>query len=70
MSDYIKVEGATHLYRDESSQAIVSTDIEQWRLAKRRKEIFKNQINEINTLKEEMGEIKSLLTELMGKLSG
>ena len=49
MSDYIKVEGATHLYRDESSQAIVSTDIEQWRLAKRRKEIFRNQVNEINT---------------------
>jgi len=70
MDNYLKVEGTTNLYRDGDSQAIVSTDMEQWRLAKKRKEIFVKQKNEINNIKEEIGEIKSLIKDLLEKVSG
>ena len=56
----VKVDGHSKLERDESSHAIVNTDMEQYRLAKKRKEVFHNQKNEINTLKEEVSEIKGL----------
>ena len=52
MSEFVKVEGHSSLLRDEESTAIVSTDINAWRLQKRRKEVFKSQVNEINNLKE------------------
>jgi|TARA_B110001452_G_scaffold202119_1_gene172189 uncharacterized protein YaaR (DUF327 family) len=66
----VKVEGHSKLERDESSHAIVNTDMEQYRLAKKRKEVFHNQKNEINTLKEEVSEIKGLLQNILGKLNG
>ena len=56
MSD-IKVEGHTHLVRDEESHAIVNSDVETYRLTMRRREIMKVK-GEINTLKNEVGEIK------------
>jgi hypothetical protein len=37
MSEYVKVEGHTSLVRDENSTAIVSTDIQAWRLQKKKK---------------------------------
>ena len=64
----IRVEGHSDLERDESSGAIVNTNIEQWKLAKLRKQRFKQQrTSEINNLKEEVSEIKSMLTQLMEK---
>jgi len=66
----IRVEGHSDLERDESSGAIVNTNIEQWKLAKLRKQRFKQQASEINNLKEEVSEIKSMLTQLMEKVSG
>ena len=38
----IKVEGHTHLERDESSHAIINTDIEQYRLTMRRREVYRS----------------------------
>ena len=66
----VRVEGHSDLERDESSGAIVNTNIEQWKLAKLRKQRFKQQASEINNLKEEVSEIKSMLTQLMEKVSG
>jgi hypothetical protein len=70
MSEYAQVEGHSNLKRDEESSAIVNTDIEQWKLAKQRKIRFQNQANEINNLKGEVGEIKELLHDILGKLNG
>tara|TARA_Y100001951_G_scaffold85312_1_gene75174 strand:+ start:2164 stop:2364 length:201 start_codon:yes stop_codon:yes gene_type:complete len=64
----IKVEGHTHLVRDESSHAIVNTDVETFKLTMRRRQIMQSQRNEINNLKDEMTEIKQLLTNVLEKL--
>tara|TARA_B100001989_G_C24100504_1_gene251460 strand:+ start:210 stop:413 length:204 start_codon:yes stop_codon:yes gene_type:complete len=63
----IKVEGHSHLVRDEESHAIINTDVEQYRLTMRRRQIMQTQRDEINSLKEDMAEIKSLLRGLVNK---
>jgi|TARA_B100000212_G_C26903926_1_gene334872 uncharacterized membrane protein YgaE (UPF0421/DUF939 family) len=63
----IKVEGHTHLIRDEESHAIINTDVEQYRLTMRRRQMLRTQRDEINSLKNDMSEIKSLLKELINK---
>ena len=70
MSEYVKVEGHSSLLRDEHSTAIVSNDTNSYELYKKRKESFKIQKNEINTLKNEVGEIKQILLTLMDKVNG
>ena len=67
---YEKVEGHSELVRDEMSHAIINTDVEQYRLVVRRRELMKSQKNEINTLKQEVTEIKFLLKEMIEKLHG
>ena len=69
MSEFIKVEGHTSLLRDEESTAIVSTDIQAWRLQKRRKEMFLSQRNEINSLRDEVQDVKFLLKEILEKIN-
>ena len=61
MKQYINVEGHSDIVREESSQAIINTDTEQYRLTMRRRQLMRNQKEEINTLKEEVTEIKNLL---------
>ena len=63
----IKVEGHAHLVRDEESHAIINTDVEQYRLTMRRRQMLRTQRDEINSLKNDMSEIKSLLKELINK---
>ena len=63
----IKVEGHTHLIRDEESHAIINTDVEQYRLTMKRRQMLRTQRDEINSLKNDMSEIKSLLKELINK---
>ena len=63
----IKVEGHTHLIRDEESHAIINTDVENYRLTMKRRQILSTQRDEINSLKNDMSEIKSLLKELINK---
>jgi|TARA_B100000768_G_scaffold168893_1_gene174098 hypothetical protein len=63
----IKVEGHSHLYREETSHAIINTDIEQYRLHKVRKQRFLHQKDEINTLKSEVTEMKLMLQQLLDR---
>ena len=64
----MKVEGHSNLIRDEHSSAIVSTDYNWYLAVKKRRELQNKTTEDINTLKEEMGEIKNLLSDLIEKL--
>ena len=61
---YLKVEGYENLYRDSSTGAIINTDKPP---SKNFSKQFSNTLNDINTLKEEMSEIKKLLGEIVEK---
>ena len=72
MSDYIKVQGYSNLVRDTNSHAIINKDKNAYNLAKRRAEEAQKQRDEIrgasreiNNLKCEMHEIKSMLKTLL-----
>ena len=74
MSDYKPVEGHTDLIRDVHSKAIINTNKGAYIAAVQRKKIMQQQkdelrdaTREINTLKCEMHEIKSLLIKLVEK---
>ena len=65
----IPVNGHKHLYRDEKSGAIVSTDSQGYLRYKKLKEQKKYQDNEIEKLRSDVDEIKLLLRELINKSS-
>ena len=74
MTDYLKVEGHEHLLREVGSKAIVNTNryayiaaVERSRNAQKQKDELRDATREINTLKSEMHEIKSLLLQLVEK---
>lgn len=59
---YIKVKGHENLYRDPQTGAIVNTDIPPKKSLSKQ---FNTAIEDINNLKDEVFEIKSLLKELI-----
>jgi len=63
---YLKVEGHENLYRDITTGAIVNTDKPAPRNFSR---TFNNALEDINTLKEELSEIKLLLREIVRNAS-
>ena len=74
MTDYLKVEGHEHLIREVGSKAIVNTNryayiaaVERSRNAQKQKDELRDATREINILKSEMHEIKSLLLQLVEK---
>tara|TARA_B100000963_G_scaffold279334_1_gene247780 strand:+ start:338 stop:565 length:228 start_codon:yes stop_codon:yes gene_type:complete len=74
MSDYIKVQGYSGLVRDTRSNAVINKDKNAYNIAKRRAEEAQRQrdeirgaTREINNLKCEMHEIKSMLKTLLDK---
>ena len=74
MSDYLKVEGYSNLVRDTKTNAIVNTDKTAYQMAKRRaadaqrqRDEIRNASREINNIKCEMHEIKSMLKTLLDK---
>lgn len=68
---YIKVDGHQNLYRDERSGAIVNFDEISYQqyisMKENKKRIKDKQKNEIEILKNEVNEIKSLLLELLNE---
>jgi len=72
MSAKLKVEGHEHLVRDVNSGAIVNTNVTEYQLYMKRVRSREQQgdqirsaVKEINTLKAELREIKSLIKELV-----
>ena len=74
MSEYIKVQGYNSLVRDTRTNAVINKDKNAYSIAKRRAEEAQRQrdeirgaTREINNLKCEMHEIKSMLKTLLDK---
>ena len=78
MSDnHRKVEGETDLVRDMNSHAIINRNkgaydiaVKRAKAAQEQRDQIRDTTREINSLKCEMHEIKSLLKELVGKQHG
>lgn len=73
----IKVKDNPHLARDEYSKAIINTDTRGYESymntrerMKRQQELLLNNTQEIQSLKEDVSEIKNLLEQLVIKLQG
>ena len=71
---HIKVEGYSEYVREEKSHAIINTDttgyvgyMQMMENKKKQKDQLRDAVREINTLKCEMHEIKSLLMQLMDR---
>ena len=72
MTEFVKVEGNTDLARDTHSSAIINRNRSAYEIAKRRakeaqkqRDEIRGATREINTLKCEMHEIKSMLKTLL-----
>ena len=66
--DYIKVEGHDGLVRDQNTGAIINLD-ESSIQARRKARGLSSALDDINMLKNELSEIKSLLKELIKNAS-
>lgn len=64
----IRVEGYSHLYRDEQSGAIVNCDSKEYENYVKSRNQRKLQKNEIDSMKDEIAEIKSLLVDLSNRI--
>jgi predicted nuclease with TOPRIM domain len=64
----IKIEGNRDLVRDETSQAVINTDVQAFSRARQLKSRIRTQDKEINTLKEEVNEMKSILLQINERL--
>mgnify|MGYP003646907974 FL=1 len=74
MENYIKVEDNADLVRDKHSGAIVNTNttaydraVARSKLAQKQRDDLRSATREINNIKCEMHEIKTLLEQLVGK---
>lgn len=63
----IRVEGHKNLYRDEKSGAIINYDSNGYAQYKRMKSLRLSEKSEIESLRAELDQIKSLLAELINK---
>ena len=64
----IKIDGNNNLVRDEETMAVINTDTSGLNRAKLLKSRITGQDTEINTLKEEVNEIKELLLQMNERL--
>lgn len=59
----LKVEGHSNLYRDLNSGAVINSNHDEYDRYMKAKANRDNMVNEINTLKQELDEIKQLLKQ-------
>jgi|TARA_B110000914_G_C15114608_1_gene287762 hypothetical protein len=64
---YLKVDGSTSYVRDTKSGAIININTSEFNQMKKIRENRKNKENELDVLKNEVSEIKSLLKQLLEK---
>ena len=64
MMDRLKVEGHSNLYRDINSGAVINSNRDEYDRYMKAKANRDNMVTEINTLKQELDEIKQLLKQI------
>ena len=64
---YLKIDGQTSYARDTESGAIININTSEFNQMKKIRENRKNKENELDVLKNEVSEIKSLLKQLLEK---
>jgi len=64
---YLKIEGSDSFVRDTESGAIININTSEFEKLKKIREYKKKKENEISELQNEVGEIKSLLKQLLEK---
>ena len=67
--NYVKVEGESSLVRNENG-VILSNDSSAVQQAKLRKKLRKEKDAELESLKQDVNDIKLLLNQIVGKLDG
>jgi DNA-binding transcriptional regulator YhcF (GntR family) len=70
MMDKLPVEGYSNLYRDLNSGAIINSNVDDYHKymeSKAKRERLHNAVDEIDNLKSEMAEIKTLLKQLINQ---
>ena len=70
MEEYSRVKDYTNLLRDESSSAVVNVDVETLEKIRQRRKLMRTQKEQINTLKNDMEEMKALMKELITRVNG
>ena len=68
--EYIKVEGHTNLIRDNNSGAVLNINKNDISAARKRKLERRQKEQEFEDLKNEVGDIKNMLTKIIEKLDG
>ena len=68
MSKYVQIKDNPKLFRDESSKAIINTDVQAFEnyMINKRKKI--NEKKEFETLKSDVNELKDLVKTLINKI--
>jgi tetrahydromethanopterin S-methyltransferase subunit B len=67
---YLKVEGNSNLVRDTSTGAILNINKDEISAARKRKLERKQKEQEFDNLKDEVSDIKKMLTQIIEKLDG
>ena len=65
-----KIKGKDHLIKDEYSKAVINTDRDAYTLYKRRQTIMQVKNGEIEQLKSEMSELKTMMTQVLERCNG
>lgn len=68
--NYVKIEGHKGFVRDKKSGAVINTNREEIEAAKKRKADRLNKDKELSDLKDEVSDIKKMLTKIVEKLDG
>ena len=68
--NYLKVKGHENLVRDKDTNVIININRSEIEQAKKRKAERIKKEQELNNLKNEVSEIKSMLTKVIEKLDG
>jgi len=63
--NHLKVKDNDHLYRDVNTGAIINTDRSSFEKYKKSKQKFQNMEHELDFVKSEISEIKSLLKQIV-----
>ena len=63
-----KVKGHDHLVKDEFSKAVINTDTDGYALYKKRQILMQTKNNEIQEIKNEMSELKLMMTKVLERI--